>query len=383
MLAPSPAATVRPARRRWLAWTVALTGMTAIVVGLGGYKFLSIKAAIAAAAAYPEPTEAVEAVQPVRRAWAPTVRAVGTTVAIRRVELRNELPGRVAEVGFKSGETVKAGAVLVRLDASLEQADLAALKADSELARLTLERQQILARTQAVSQAALDQAKAQMNAAAAKVAALEVAIAKKTLKAPFDARVGLSNLQPGSYLPEGSVIAMLQGVDADAHVDFSFPQDMAPALEVGAEVTLSGPHIPGGSVTARIVAREAAVDPASRALALRAKATGLGDMLIPGSFIDVTASAAGAQMALTVPLTAVRRAPYGDHVFILQEENGKLRARQRFVKVGAIVDGTAVIAQGLNGDEKVAATGAFKLRDGVAAVIVQIPAPAAALARQP
>src|ERR671910_398998 len=159
--------------------------------------------------------------------WAASTRAVGTVVALRQVELRNELAGTVVEMGFASGDIVEAGQVLVRLDTSEERAALAAAQAEARLAKVVFDRRDRLRSSDAVSALDLDRAREELAAATARVTSLEAGIAKKTLLAPFRARVGLTDLQPGAYLDESTRIAMLQGVDADAYVDFALPQDMA------------------------------------------------------------------------------------------------------------------------------------------------------------
>lgn len=358
-----------------LAWLVVILGMAGTLAGLGYYKYGEIQAAMAAAEASPEPREAVEAVRVRRGEWSATTRAVGTVVALRQVEIRNELAGTVVEVGFSSGDIVEAGQVLVRFDTRQEQADLSAAQAQARLARLTFERRQVLRSSQTVSAQELDRAREESAAASARVLSLQMGIEKKTISAPFRARVGLSDLQPGAYLDAGSPIAMLQGVDSDAYVDFSLPQDAALAIRPGTAVRLARPQIPGGSVTATIVAEDESVNGSNRALRFRALASGLGETLRPGAFVDVIATTAPPQPALFVPLTAVRRASFGQHVYLLLEEQGELRARQRIVQTGPVQGDEIAILGGLAEGELVAAAGSFKLREGLLVQIGDVSAP--------
>jgi membrane fusion protein (multidrug efflux system) len=357
---------------RLLAWLAVLLAVTAIIGGLGYYKYTEINAALAAAAAMPEPSEHVEAVQVRRGEWTATAGAVGTVVALRKVELRSELAGTVVEVGFRSGDIVEEGQVLVRLDAREQEAALAAAAAEARLARTTLERRESLRAGQTVSQQAVDDAREETAVAEAHVHELEVGIAKKTIRAPFRGRVGLTDLQPGAYLDVGSPITMLQGVGPDAYVDFALPQGTASMLNAGQTVTLEGPQFPGGGAQARIVAEDAEVDGLSRAVRFRALASDLGETLRPGSFVDVTAVTAPARETLYVPLTAVRRASFGEHVYLLSQEDGVLRARQRIIETGPVVDQDVVVLEGLNEGDVVAGAGSFKLREGL---LVQIAEP--------
>lgn len=357
---------------RILAWMAVILGAGAIAGVLGFYKYAEIEAATAAAAAAPEAAEAVEAARVRTGVWTASARAVGTVVALRQVEMRNELAGTVAEVAFASGDIVEAGQVLVRFDTRQEEASLAAAEAEARMARLTFERRDRLRGSQALSVHDLDRAREESAAASARVESLRIGIEKKTLVAPFRARVGLTDLQPGAYLDAGTRIVMLQGVDADAYVDFSLPQDAAAAIAPGATVTLAAPQIPGGTAAATITADDASVDGSSRTVRFRATVTGLGEALRPGTFVDVVAVTSEPQPALFAPLTAVRRASFGQYVYVLAEEDGKLRARQRIVRTGPVQGSDIAVAEGLAEGDLIAAAGSFKLREGI---LVQIGSP--------
>ncbi len=359
--------------RHAVAWGAVLLAIAATAGGLGYYKYAEITAAIAAAEAFPEPREAVEAVRVRRGEWTASTRAVGTVVALRQVELRNELAGTVVEMGFEFGDIVEPGQVLVALNTGEERAALAAAQAEARLAKVVFERRDRLRSSDAVSALDLDRAREELAAANARVSSLEAGIAKKTLVAPFRARVGLTDLQPGAYLDEGTRIVMLQGVDQDAFVDFALPQDMAAAVRPGVSVSLSAMQIPGGSAAAEVVAEEASVDATNRAVRFRAIAKDLGEVLRPGAFVDVVAVTIPPQPALLVPLTAVRRAPYGEHVFALVEENGQPRARQRVVQTGAVQGTDIVVTDGLAEGELIAGAGSFKLREGLRVQITNPP----------
>jgi membrane fusion protein (multidrug efflux system) len=348
-----------------VAWLIVLVAIVVTASGLGFYKFNQIQTAIAASASFPEPSESVAAVRAQKGEWSASAQAIGTVVALRQLEVRNEIAGTIAEIGFSSGEVVKQGQLLVQLDVRQEQASLAAAQAEARLAKLTLERRETLRNSPAFSAQELDRARAELAAADARARGLEIAIEKKRITAPFAARIGITDLQPGAYLDAGARLTTLQGVDKDAFIDFSLPQDNAAHIRIGAEVTVSGPMIPGGSARATIVAESESVDRTNRMVQFRAVAKGLGETVRPGMFVDVTAAIMAPQETVMVPLTAVRRSPHGEHVFILVEEEGKLRARQRVVETGPVQNDRIVIRQGLKAGEAIAAAGSFKLRDGL------------------
>ena len=152
------------------------------------------------------------------------------------------------------------------------------------------------------------------------------------------------------------------------------PQDHAGAIRVGSEVTIAGAPVPGGASNATIAAEDNSADGANRMVRFRAVARGHGALLRPGSFVDVTAVVAPPRDAVLVPLTAVRRSPSGQHVFVLVEQAGKLRAQQRAIRTGPVHGDEIVVEAGLEANELIAASGSFKLRDGL---LVQADAPPA------
>lgn len=352
--------------KKLLAWFVVVAAIAGISAGLSFYKYNEIKAADAAAQASPEQVEAVATARSRRGQWTSTTRAIGGVSALRQLEIRNEIAGTIAEMGFKSGSVVDKGQLLVQFDVRQEQALLAASQAEARLAKLTLDRRQSLRGSPAFSAQEFDKSREDLAAATARARNLEVAIEKKRINAPFRARVGITNLQPGAYLDVGTLIGRLQGVDNDAYVDFSLPQDMAAMVRPGSEVTLSGPVIPNGSATAKVVAEDDSADGSSRAVRFRAVASGLGDVLRPGTFLDVVAVTSKPRDAILVPLASVRRSSAGQHVFAIVKEDGKMRARQRAVQTGPVQGDDITVESGLVDGELIAASGSFKLRDGLA-----------------
>ncbi len=358
------------------AWLVVLVAIAGISAGLGVYKLNELSAAKTAEEATPEMAVAVASVKARRGEWSASTRAIGTVVAVRQLELRNEIAGTIAELGFTSGAVVEKDQMLVQFDVRQERAALAASEAEARLAKLTFERRESLRNSAAFSPQELDKAREDMAAATARAKNLEVAIDKKRIVAPFRARIGITNLQPGAYLDVGAQIATLQGLDADAYVDFALPQDSAAAIKQGTVVALTGVGLPTGAATAKIVAEDDSVSSASRTVRFRAVATGLGERLRPGTFVDVTATTSAPRETVLIPLAAVRRSPQGQHVFALVTEDGKLRARQRAVVTGPVVKDEIAVEKGLKAGELIAASGSFKLRDG--ALVQAEPTPAAA-----
>lgn len=346
-------------------WMV-LGVLAALVVSLGAYKYWRVAAAMAQAAAYPEPVEAVETA-PVREiTWQPRAETAGTVLAKQFVRLSNRVAGPVDSVEFQSGQRVEQGQVLLRLRSGRERAQLKSALADIKLATTTLERKQWLVAQRASSQAELDLARAELEQALAKAAVLRETIEDLMVRAPFSGRVGLRDVHPGQYLAEGTELTTLQSNGDDVDVDFRLPQEIAAQLTVGGEVTLSGGTLPKPTV-ARIIAIDVRADETSRHVRIRAEVRHQGKTLKPGSFVDVSAAAAAPRKVLVVPLAAVRRAAYGDHVYLVADPkpgDAGSRAVQRFVRTGPVIGTHIIIFDGLAHGDRVATHGSFKLREG-------------------
>jgi len=219
-------------------WFIVITVCLTAAAGLGYFKYQQIQAAIALGAAFPESIEAVEVFVALEELWQPVTSVTAEVVPTRSVTLSNELAGTIAHVGFASGATVISGQLLVQLDTSEESAQRDAAIAEAEIARLDLERNEKLIASGAAAQEARDRAKARFSAALAAVRRLDAVIAKKTLRAPFNAKTGLHQLEVGQYLDKGDVITRLIGIDDEVWIDFTLPQEQA-VLEIGTQISVT------------------------------------------------------------------------------------------------------------------------------------------------
>jgi membrane fusion protein (multidrug efflux system) len=363
-------------RRPWIGGLLLIGIVLGTASAFASWKYGSIQETAAASANQPEPAEVVTAAVATERAHRPTTTAIGTVLAMRSITLRNELPGTVREVNLVPGEIVEKGDVLVALDVSVEEAELEALRAQAALAQTTLDRIQHLTDNRAASQMELDQAIAERDVALAQIERLRAIIERKTIRAPFRARVGIADVHPGQYLGEGTLLTTLQGVDDGAHVDFAVEQDVASGLRDGDEVDiLAGDD--AALTRATIVAIDARVDPSTRNAIVRARID--GDAPAPGSSVRVRVPVGPPRVAVAIPVSALRQGPAGDHVFVLAPDDaGALRAHTRTVRAGAMLGDEVVIESGLEAGERVAASGSFKLRDAALVALADNPVQTAA-----
>jgi membrane fusion protein (multidrug efflux system) len=356
---------------KWLSWLGVVVACLGVTGALGLYKYNEIQAAIERGKAFPEPAEAVEIYVVKKVIRHPSLSVTGEVVASQSATLQNELSGRIVSVGFKPGSRVYEGQVLLQLDISQEQARLAESRAEQQIAKLALDRAQRLVKSGAGSVENRDQARAQFDAARARVSALSALIEKKTLRAPFDAVTSLHQLEAGQFLEAGTEITELVGASENVWIDFSIPQENA-GISVGSsvEITLGDSD---QTLSAQVIARDASINVRSRNLGVRAQLAGGKKDFLPGMLVRVTVPLGDAIESAIVPATAVRRDALGPSVYILENvvENGetRTRARKRKVLLATVRDADlqeemVVVLSGLEEGEEIAAIGAFKLRDG-------------------
>jgi membrane fusion protein (multidrug efflux system) len=328
----------------------------------------------AAAAQQPEPAEVISAAVAAKREFRRTTTSIGTVLALRSVTLSNELPGTVREVRLAPGAIVEQGDVLVALDVSVEKAELRALEAQAALATTSLQRMQRLARDRAAPEAELERAQAERDVALAQIERARAVIERKTIRAPFRARVGLADLHPGQFLEAGTELTTLQGVDDAAHVDFAVAQQVAADLVPGDTVEIIA-RAGAPAIAARIVAVDARIDPRTRNATVRARIDDVAAAPAPGSSVRVRVSTGPKHAVVAIPASALRRGPAGDQVFVLEPDaEGRTRAHARMVQSGSATGDEVLIFDGLQAGEQVAAAGSFKLRESVLVAITNEPA---------
>jgi membrane fusion protein, multidrug efflux system len=360
-------------RQNWLGSVILILCVLLIGVGLVTWKYESIQGEQAASANQPEPMESVTIAVARAIDHRQTTTSIGTVLALRSITLKNELAGTVREVRLTPGRIVEAGTLLVALDVSVEEAELRAQEAQVALAKTVLNRRQYLSQELATTQEEVDRARADLDVAQAQIARTRAIIAKKTIRAPFRARVGIADVHPGQYLDEGTLLTTLQGIGDAVHVDFTVAQQVATGLRVGESVEiLAASDSP--AIVAKIVALDARVDPTTRNAMIRARIEGTRHIPAPGASVRVRVPVGLTRNVVAIPVSALRKGPGGDQVFIVAPSNdGRTRVHARQVEIGPMFGDEIVIYAGLTAGEHIAALGSFKLRDGVLVAIADAP----------
>jgi len=340
-----------------------------LLTALGFIKFKQVETAVHAAAFQPPP-EAVTSIVAQREQWPATMGVIGTMEAVHGVTVSADLPGIVARILFDSGQSVRAGDVLVELDTRQERAQLAALEAQRDLARVNYGRTERLVNAGVVSRADYDQATAQQKATEANVAEIRATIERKTIRAPFSGILGIRKVNLGQYLSAGSAVVPLQSLNP-IYVDFGIPQQTARQVRAGSNLRVTSEDLVGQVFAGRVTALDSVVDETTRNIQVQATLSNPEGKLRPGMFVQVGVGVGTSRSVVTLPASAISYAPYGDSVFIItdmKDPNGKTYrgVRQQFVKVeGSRGDQVAIIS-GVNPGDEVVTSGVFKLRNGAA-----------------
>jgi membrane fusion protein (multidrug efflux system) len=351
---------------------VAIGLLAAIIVFVVGIKFLQIGKMMSTPHTMPPTT--VSSVSVKEEDWAPRLTAVGSVSAVQGAVVSAELAGVVSEINFENGAEAKKGEVLMKLDASQEEALLRSAEAEAQLAKTDLERSRDLAIKKVVSGAEFDSAQSKFTRLNAVVDQMRSSITKKTLIAPFDGQLGIRQVNVGQMINAGQQVVPLTSLDP-VFADFALPQQYLGQLTPGLEVHVTTDAIPGRVFNGKLTAINSMVDSSTRNITLQATLDNSDHALRPGMFAKAEVMLPEKHKTLVVPGSAISYAPFGDSVFVIEnkkdEKTGKESQviRQQFVRVGEARGDLVAITQGLKADETIVSTGVFKLRNGMTVTI--------------
>lgn len=296
--------------------------------------------------------------------WRQFVPAVGTLRAVNGVDIAASMSGLVKEINFESGQSVRKGQVLLRLDSDVEQSNMRSAIADADLARISANRQRTLIRTDAVSQAAVDKAEAELKVKEANVASLRATIEKKVVQAPFDGVLGVRKIDLGEYLQPGQAIVNLQDLSVML-ADFTVSQKDLGIVQVGAAITMATDAWPGQSFSGEVAVVEPKVDSKTGMIAVQGRFPNPDGRLRPGMFARIEVVRPAAVKVITVPVAAVSYNLHGDSIFVVKDgAGGAKEATRLFVTLGDRREGKVAVLKGLDAGEMVVTSGQVKLENG-------------------
>jgi multidrug efflux system membrane fusion protein len=305
--------------------------------------------------------------------------AVGDLAAVHQVNVTSDVNGRITDILFTAGASVKAGTPLLQLFDAPEQGDLANFKAQQRVAQISLDRARQLAERQVGPQMTVDNAQAAFDQATASIAKTEAIISQKLVRAPFDGELGVRKVEVGQYLTAGTQIISLTDLSV-LYANFTVTEKDSANLKVGQTVRIAVDAYPGRSFEGKITTIEPQIATETRNIRVQATIQNPEKILKPGMFVTTTVVLPDRPPVVTVPETAVDYTLYGDSVFLVsekKEEDGKtsLVATRTFVQAGKRIDGRAEILKGLKDGDRVVAVGQLKLQSGSPVTISTDPVP--------
>jgi len=305
---------------------------------------------------------------------------VGQVVADQRAEVSTRIMGRVLKVYVKEGECVRAGRLLVSVDASDVQAQVNAIEqqrkqaekayesalAQYEAVKKTYERYSALLKQSAITQQEFDQVKAQFESAKAQVeqakAGIEALNAQKSavasnlayanLTAPFDGCVVQKNVDVGDLAMPGQPMLILE--KAPYKVEVYLPERFLGKVKVGSSLKV---EIDGKVLEGRVVESGVAVDPATRTFRVKLSVPSNG--LSSGKLARVLIPED--QRTLMVPQSAIVRRFDFTGVWVVKEDN---TLELRFVRLGDTFGDKVQVLSGLKEGERVIIQGIEKACEG-------------------
>ena len=325
----------------------------------------------------PRPPQTVSAEEARTDTWQPQIAGIGTLTAFEGIDITPQVGGVVKEINFESGQDVKKGTLLVKLDFATEEADMRSLTAQLVNAETELARKSALAKKGLSPRSELDDLRTTRDTLQASIERLRAVVAQKFIYAPWDGRVGLKDIALGSFLAPGQKIVWLQKIDP-IYADFNVTEADYGRIAEGQKILANFNAYPGQSFEGKIVTTDARMSDSSRSIKVRAEIANPQAKLVPGMYADVLVESGTPAQVVTVPQTAVTFSLYGDNVFVVtsakaKDKDGKeadeLVIERRFIKVGAIRDGRVAIETGIKPGDKVVTAGHNKIDQGSKVVI--------------
>lgn len=287
------------------------------------------------------------------------LQAVGSLRSNESVILRPEVSGRIAQIGFRDGQIVRKGQLLIALDATLNEAEVAQAKAEYDLALSNLKRSEDLASRKFISSSAQETAASNAQVAEARLKLAQARLSKMRIVAPFDGAVGIRNVSLGDYVKDGTDLVNIEDVRT-LKVDFRLPERNFSQVRVGQAIEVVADALPDDRWQGQIEAINPRIDAGGRSLEVRARLDNVSGRLRPGMFVRVRVIVGERANALIVPEEAI--VPQGGEFYVYKVVEGA--ARRVPVTLGVRRDARVEIIEGLAPGDRVVTAGMRLSRDG-------------------
>lgn len=293
--------------------------------------------------------------------------AVGTTRALRSINIVPHAEGRIVEIDIVAGREVETGTVLARLDDEIEQATLTEAQATLDEKTAAQARSETLFQSKTVSRASIDLVRSETAIARAVRERAQRRLDDRVVRAPFTGVLGIKLIDLGARVDTDSVLTSLDDLSA-VEIEFSLPETVYGQIKEGQAVTATTAAFPGRSFIGNVVAVDSRIDQTSRAFKLRARLPNDRRELPAGMFMRLSL-AMGERDAVVVSEEAIL--VQGGNPFLFVVEDGK--AVQRRIVAGARRDGMVEVLSGVAAGEDVVSRGIQSLRNGIRVEVITKP----------
>jgi membrane fusion protein (multidrug efflux system) len=340
--------------------------LAGLVAGLYYVQFVLKPAMVAHFMSAPRPPIGVTVGKARAEEWTPRFETIGTFKAVPGINVASQVGGIVKAIDFTSGEDVKKGDLLLRIDDSTDQADLKSNLAMLKNAKLAFNRQEMLSEQGIAAKAKFDLARAARDKAQGEVDRTTALIAQKNIVAPFSGRLGIKKVDVGQYVAPGMALVSLQKLDP-IYLDFQAPERYYGDLAIGEKVLAKLDAFHGRVFTGKIIHIDARINAGTRSALVRAEFANPDKKIVPGMFANVTVEAGAPEKVVTAPRTAVAYSLYGDSVYVVRPDDpkkgfdGPLHVVRQFVRVGQTRQDKVALLEGVKPGDTIVTQGQIKL----------------------
>ncbi len=283
-----------------------------------------------------------------------TVRVVGTGKAIRSASIHPAVSGEVVEVAFKAGQRVIKGQALIRLDDKHQRLAVHLAQIAVNEMRRQVGRLEKLAPSGYASRARLQTARAELESAGVRLAQAMANLEDRTIYAPFDGVIGLTELDPGDRVNEDTQVASLDD-RSQILVEFDVSEEFAGRIKVGDIISVKSWSSADKIYRGIVSATGSRIDRAMRSLRVQAQIANVDDIIRPGSSFDVQLDFVGAAYP-SVREVAVQWSRDGAYLWRVNDNKAEKvfvtlvrRDSGRVLVDGALNAGDLVVVEGVQG----------------------------------
>lgn len=289
-----------------------------------------------------------------------TLSLIGTLQAVQSVDIRATVTETVTDLPFSDGQMINRGEVIAKLNAEEEIAELKQAKIITAEAKRQYLRAQKLKGRGNITEATIDELKAEWHSAEAEQAIIQARINDRTINAPFAGRLGFKAVHEGALVTNNTLITTLDNTE-QMYLDVQIPDPYLNKLQLGQEITFSSA---GKSFSGTLTVINPRINQESRLLQVRALVENGEQFLKSGMQVQAQLNL-GAEQQLLLPETAVLMQGEKNFVYVVQNpdsDSETFSVRKQLITVGKRYFGQIQIIGGIAAGDVVISQGILRLK---------------------